>query len=148
VDHCAAEAEHRDAAFQLSCGDCLIGGRQRGKAGEPVRVSLYRFVQPIIRVTRHGNRDVGTERLRARGAEGEDLNVDSCRVHVGEALSTEIRVLRGDVVADLFAPAREIKSAELVRRHVLSIHRRGEVLFDRDRSHFGSLTQPGCAQRE
>ena len=101
---------------------------------------IRRRVHAVVRVARHWDRDIGAERLGAGRAEGEHLHVDAGRVHVRDALGADVHVLGDDVVAHHLAPAGEIEIAVLVPAHVLAIHRREEVLLDRDDSHASPLS--------
>jgi len=64
VDHRALEAELGDAARELVGRCARVGRRERGESGETVRVRLDRLVREIVRVLRHGDRDVRAEALR------------------------------------------------------------------------------------
>src|SRR6185503_17622615 len=132
VDHRALEAELADAALELGGGRLRIRGRQGGEAGEAFRVRFHGVGEPVVRIARHGDRDVGAERLRAGRAEREHLHVDAGRVHVREPALAEVEVLRDDVVAHHLAAGLQVELAELVRRDVLAVHRGEEVLLDRD----------------
>src|SRR3974390_2450252 len=65
VDHCALESEHLHAAFQLARGLFGIGRRQRCKPGETSGMCIDRFVEALVGVAGHRNRDLFAEALRA-----------------------------------------------------------------------------------
>src|SRR3974377_891963 len=58
VDHCALESKLLHAAFQLAGGLFGIGRRQRCKAGEASGMCIDRFVETLVGVTGHRNRDL------------------------------------------------------------------------------------------
>ena len=70
--------------------------------------------------------------LRPGLAEREHLHIDAGGVHVAKALVTEIGNLFDDVVADVFAAARDPEVAKCTALGVLTQKRGDEVLFDRD----------------
>ena len=87
VDHCAFEAELRNATIQFFCRLVGVSSRQCGKRGESGRVSAQRIVCAIVRIARHGNGNVCVEGLGAGRPERQDLHINARGVHIAKAVA-------------------------------------------------------------
>ena len=90
MNHGALEAELGDAAFELVGGRLGVGGRQRGEAGEALRVGLAGPMQPVVDAAGHVDGDAGVEALRRRRVVREHLDVDAGLVHLLDAHVGEV----------------------------------------------------------
>src|SRR5579863_2573433 len=132
VDQRAFETELANGALQF--GHRLVGrgDRQRGKAGEPLRMRLYGAVQKIVGVARQRDLVRSFKLLHARRIERQHLHVDAGGVHFGNALAADLAELLDDPRT---ARAGAQKAFLELPPRAVEKTRVGKMFFNRNGSH-------------
>ncbi len=90
VDDGALETETAYRALELLRGAPRILRRDRREPGKAGRMPADRLGELVVEPRRQCRRQVGVENLHPGSGQGDDLPIDACCIHVGEAAVADI----------------------------------------------------------